>query len=757
MKTIQMTYNPYLMETEIYFDDEEYLKKKNSALHDCQKLRLQLWMERLCGALEKDVNEEEILIEFSGTIPDFEDLVLCCNRHNQQKHTTSFTCKHIRIMDPSDKINQLKELMQEIQSGPFKELKTERIQNSFKRALNDEFEIAIIATMSSGKSTLINAFLGQELIPSKNEACTAKITRIYNEEHATLFSAETFDAKNLALQTMREIAPTDLVTFNEDDQIQTIHIKGPIPNISSKGMNLVMIDTPGPNNSRDMEHRNQTFRIIQNEDQPIVMYVLNGSQLGINDDNVLLGNVADAMKISGKQSKDRFIFVLNQADKYDVEAGESLKVALENAKKYLQSHGIEHPNIYPISAQLAKLLRMKKAGAKLTSKQRQESYDYERFVEQPDLHMHRYPQLTHSVSKSIESQLNRAADEEEEAIIYSGVPVIEEVISEYLEKYAVTSKIKNGVDSFRKAIEQEQIFSKIEADLAGNEEKRAQLANEINNINSLLNNGDHGKHLIHEIQSMSDATAKQYLHNTRKQFGEKLLEASEPIRQENQVSVREANLMINGFQKEVEVLCSNMLVQLEKGIENGLQKQAKQYSDEYKKSIENLLNTSIDLNLTTSFAHEILTIDLPDADALISMYTEERNVFIGTETRTNYDKKWYKPWTWGQESTYEKDIYEKHDFVDMDNVIDDYINPVDDYMEDLLSAAEKQANQQTESFKKIFLEQLNILDAAIRGKIERLKELTGDQETMIEEAERRKQEKQWLEKITYQLEELLNN
>lgn len=751
-----MTYNPYLMETEIYFDDEEYLKKKNSALHDCQKLRLQLWMERLCSALEKDVNEEEILIEFTGTTSDFEDLVLCCDRHNHQKNSTTFTCEHLHIMDPSDKIHQLKELMQEIQSGPFEELKTERVQKSFERALNDEFEIAIIATMSSGKSTLINAFLGQELIPSKNEACTAKITRIYNEENATLFSAETFDAQNLALQTMQEIAPTDLVTFNEDDQVQTIHIKGPIPNISSKGMNLVMIDTPGPNNSRDMEHRNQTFRIIQNEDQPIVMYVLNGSQLGINDDNVLLGNVAEAMKVSGKQSKDRFIFVLNQADKYDVEAGESLEVALDNAKKYLQSHGIEHPNIYPISAQLAKLLRMQQAGAKLTSKQRQEAYDYERFIEQSDLHMHRYPQLTHSVSKSIESRLSTVANEKEEAIIYSGVPVIEEVISEYLEKYAVTSKIKNGVESFRKIIEQEQMLFKIEAELSENKEKRLQLAKEMEQINDLVENGDHGKKLIDEIQSLSDETAKQYLHETRKQFGKKLLEASEPIRQENQVSVREANLMISSFQKEVEVLCSNMLIQLEKGIEEGLQKQAKRYADEYKKSIENLLHTSIDLDLKTSFAQDVLTVNLPDADSLISMYTEKRNVLVGTETRTNYDKKWYKPWTWGQESTYEKDIYEKHDFVDMDNVIDDYINPVDDYMEDLLSAAEKQAQQQTESFKQLFLEQLDMLDAAIRKNIERLQALTIDQKSMTEVAQRRKEEKKWLEEITQQLEELLN-
>ncbi|WP_214754813.1 dynamin family protein [Exiguobacterium sp. s16] len=757
MKNVEMIYNPYLMETEIHFDGQEYLENKNSSLHDCKKLRLQLWMERLCGALEKDVNEEEILINFSGTAPDFEDLSLSCQQHNKKNTGTQFFCQHVHVMDPSDKIHQLKELMAEIQKGPFDELKTDRVQKNFEKSMNDEFEIAIIATMSSGKSTLINAFLGQELIPSKNEACTAKITRIYNREGQESFSAETYDADEQPIQSIREISPADLVSFNENHQIQTIHLKGAIPNISSKGMNLVMIDTPGPNNSRDMEHRNATFRIIQNEDQPIVMYVLNGSQLGISDDNRLLADVSEAMKVSGKQSKDRFIFVLNQADKYDVEAGESLQVAIDNAKKYLEGHGIEQPNIYPISAQLAKLLRMQKAGQPLTGKQRRDAYDYERFIEQPEMQMHRYPALTPSVQTAVQNRIEHATDEQEEAIIYSGVPVIEEVINEYLEKYAVTSKIKNGVESFRKVIEQEEMLMKIEDELEKNEAKRKELAQEIKQVNALLEKGDHGRALIQDIQSLSDDTAKEYLLKTRKTFGKKLLEVSEPLRQENQVKQREANLMIKHFQKEVEMLCSSMLIDLEKGIDKGLRHQANVYAKEYQKSIENLLSASIELNIATSLTESVLTVNLPDADSLIAMYTEEREVFVGTVTRRNTSKKWYKPWTWGESSTYEKDVYETHDFVDMDNVIKEYINPVDDYMENLLKTAEVQAQEQTDMFKKMFLGQLELLEKAIRKNLDRVQLLTTDQEMVMEEVERRKANKEWLHGIIKKLDVLLTN
>ena len=42
----------------------------------------------------------------------------------------------------------------------------------------------------------------------------------------------------------------------------------------------------------------------------MVLYVLNATQLGIQDDNDLLNTVAEQMKSGGKQSKDRFILRL---------------------------------------------------------------------------------------------------------------------------------------------------------------------------------------------------------------------------------------------------------------------------------------------------------------------------------------------------------------------------------------------------------------------------------------------------------------
>ena len=123
-------------------------------------------------------------------------------------------------------------------------------------------------------------------------------------------------------------------------------------------MRLVLTDTPGPNNSQDENHERVTMGFIQDSlRNPLILYVLNASQLSIDDDRNLLELVGQAMRKGGKQSKDRFIFVVNKMDVFDPEKGEDPKEILERVKKYLMSNGIQNPLVYPVSANLTRLIR----------------------------------------------------------------------------------------------------------------------------------------------------------------------------------------------------------------------------------------------------------------------------------------------------------------------------------------------------------------------------------------------------------------
>ena len=131
----------------------------------------------------------------------------------------------------------------------------------------------------------------------------------------------------------------------------------------------------------------------------MVLYVLNATQLGIQDDNDLLNTVAEQMKSGGKQSKDRFIFAVNKIDEFDTEAGESVSKTIREVREYLEEKGIENPNIFPVSALMAKLIRMDQNGHKLTKK-KSVLREHDLFIEEDELNLLKHAPLSENVKKT---------------------------------------------------------------------------------------------------------------------------------------------------------------------------------------------------------------------------------------------------------------------------------------------------------------------------------------------------------------------
>lgn len=175
MTEVYLKYNPYKVETQIWIDGEEI--GEDSQLYAFRKDRLQVWLDQLVDILMEEVNEPEFKLVFHGTTFDYEDVVAECTKHNSMG-SSRITLAHVPAENTEDKISELRDLVEHMMQGPFEELRSEGIRKNFEKALSSEFEIAVIATVSSGKSTLINALLGQELMPSKNAACTATIVSI---------------------------------------------------------------------------------------------------------------------------------------------------------------------------------------------------------------------------------------------------------------------------------------------------------------------------------------------------------------------------------------------------------------------------------------------------------------------------------------------------------------------------------------------------------------------------------------------------
>ena len=229
------------------------------------------------------------------------------------------------------------------------------------------FEVIVVATMSAGKSTVINALLGQELLHSANEATTATITRIHDQDHLPFFSGSAYSYQNKLLEESHKIDADTMKKWNADPNIKVIDIAGDIQALHNDAMDIVIYDTPGPNNSQDESHENLTMEVINDGNYGLILYVLNATQLGVNDDKSLLEKIQKTLE---KDPYKQIIFLLNKADCLDEEKGEYLDKVVENTKKYLTDVGFNKPTITPTAAYYALILQKMLNNTPLTRSER---------------------------------------------------------------------------------------------------------------------------------------------------------------------------------------------------------------------------------------------------------------------------------------------------------------------------------------------------------------------------------------------------
>lgn len=229
------------------------------------------------------------------------------------------------------------------------------------------FEVIVVATMSAGKSTVINALIGKELLHSANEATTATITRIHDKDDLPFFSGSAYSFQNRVIVEQHQLDATTLKQWNADPAIKTIDIAGDIQALHNDAAELVIYDTPGPNNSQDDNHEALTMEVINDGNYGLILYVLNANQLGVNDDRHLLEKIHKALQADPHKE---ILFLLNKADCLDEEKGERLDKVVINAEKYLTEIGFNQPTIIPTAAHYALVLQKMLNKASLTRSER---------------------------------------------------------------------------------------------------------------------------------------------------------------------------------------------------------------------------------------------------------------------------------------------------------------------------------------------------------------------------------------------------
>lgn len=227
------------------------------------------------------------------------------------------------------------------------------------------FPVVVMANMSSGKSTLINALLEKDILPSKNQACTAKIYSILDDDSADGYKIYVTKNNGHTAVIEKDLLK-ELEKANEDPKVENILVVGDIKGIMNTDKSLLVIDTPGPNNSVDTTHSSMTEAVLRKVNQGLIIYVINATQMGINDDKKLLS----LLKAKVDNNKNiSVLYVINKIDQLDLE-NESIEDFVLQTKQYVESNGLKVDNIIPVSALSANLFKKVLKGKSLTRKEK---------------------------------------------------------------------------------------------------------------------------------------------------------------------------------------------------------------------------------------------------------------------------------------------------------------------------------------------------------------------------------------------------
>lgn len=278
-----------------------------------------------------------------------------------------------------------------------------------RRFLNrEEYGIMVTANMSAGKSTLLNAIIGKKVNKTQNDTCTAKTHLLFNKAFEDNLTYE-YDYE-LELDASYEVLMDD----NEINNQNEIYVGTRFRSVREVSKSICFIDTPGVNSSQDKLHREISEKDIVEKNYEKLIYVMNGENLGTDDEYRHLQFVADNFK-------GKVIFVVNKLDRFRKE--DSIPDTINQVKKDLENLGYKKPEVCPVSAYAGYLAKMSMFGVELNDDEIDELDRFYRKLKKEEYQLNKYYPEEYQ-------ELDVSDDPNQQLLLHSGILSLEEMLYE---------------------------------------------------------------------------------------------------------------------------------------------------------------------------------------------------------------------------------------------------------------------------------------------------------------------------------------
>lgn len=761
MKKVIIKYNPFKVKTEITVDGKQ--PKSDSSLR-VDNYRLQEWVDQLPQRLIDEYRDRNFEIEFIGTENDYNDVVASLEAYG---NSINAKCKLSATPGIAEVEAEIDKIFAEIRGKEdVPELRSPEILQAFEKAKNSQFEINVVATMSSGKSTLINALLGQQLMPARNEATTATIVKIVDSP-SDHYSAIGYDTSGNIVQKVANITLESMDALNDDERVSAIEIKGKIPFVHSTGMKLVLVDTPGPNNSRDKRHEDMTYGMIADSDKSLVLYVMNGTQPGTNDEKAFLDYICEQMAKGGKQSRERFIFAVNKMDiykpssKYDGPG--CIKRALDDAKEGLEQRGISNPNLFPVASLPALQLRDTEDDEEDVPeldafKKRSAKYEEMRFE-----NYYSYSNLPQSVQKTISSLLEEYKGSDNiDTEIHTGILSIEQAISLYVNKYARIQKVVDLVQSFNVKLEEMATIASLEDEIAKDKKKAEELERQIAVINKNIKAASDAKTLSQEIDKIDlrpnvETEVKAYLGKVRNQISKLMSGDTEKM------EISKAKAQCASLEKQVRAISAQIKVEIEKILNTAYKTTLAKILEEYKNHLSSL-NMGLEAGSLAFNPMTLVSASLGNLNKIVEDNTYEvdegdyvtktKKVEGGTvrKVASFLTFGWVNDYTTETVTEWESDWQQ---YMDMKKVSHEYLEPIQRHLIETQQKTIDYIVKETERLKEVLKQELVKIDKIYNEKLKALAQSKDMSKAKTEDIARNQTKLKWLKGIQQRVKNII--
>lgn len=767
MLEVIIKYNPYKVISNITVNGEE--PKQNSKLNQFLNQRFQLWVDQVPSLLAEEYNDDEFDLTFFGTELDYQDLLAAIKV--TEKNDIYFKARKMPAKEFGDKEKDIRTLFKRVRELPFEELRSSAVANAFELAFNELLEVNVVATMSAGKSTLINALLARKLMPSKAGACTATITKIQDNDDDT-FKAIAVDANKTEIEHYSVLDYKTMMSLNKNPDVSEIQVTGNIPFVTSEEVSLVLIDTPGPDNARDKKHGLVTAKALDQSSKMLVLYVMNGGKLHDDAQDAFLKKIAKSMSVGGKQSRERFMFVINKLDAYDEEDDDIAEETIPDTIKYLEDMGIENPNIFPAAAEPALLIRRylnthdDVEKEKLMEKIKPIT---QKLIEQEQLHLEIYPHLVRSCQMQIDDELATAIRNNDvlgQALIHSGIRGIEETIRMYVTKYCRPAKITNVVNTFKHGLDSAEAFEITKKEIASRQTEQKKLKGKIDKLTKKLtskteNEAFKKKISALEITSKLNGNVDSLITEIEASLTDFFSQCPREMEEDDAMDyIRKFTNLANTKQSEFQVSVNRLL-------NEDIQAKGQQLLDEYVKKLSALSEEfSVDglsIDLASFVQGKLATLNAESAidasiDSRTEKHTEERSRTV-THRRRGFDRlfhpsSWFDP-TYKATEYYNVEVEEEIKFVSREKLSNQLIAPIRKNLKVERTRILNFAKDETQNIKEYFYEQFDEVDAILMQKTNELREATTSKKASEEALKNANDVLQRLEEVKAELAAIL--